>query len=113
MPNSLWRRIRWPQIAAAKRDDMPRTRAYRSARYLSMAAWPLTMSIIWNAPRAILPFLEHEIRAERDQREAGGMVPAERFLEVRDGEAREHQQRDNLLHGLELRRRIDRAAPAV
>ena len=27
MPSSVWRRITWPQIAAAKRDDMPGTRA--------------------------------------------------------------------------------------
>ena len=25
MPSSLWRRITWPQIVAAKREDMPRT----------------------------------------------------------------------------------------
>ena len=25
MPSSLWRRMTWPQIVAAKREDMPRT----------------------------------------------------------------------------------------
>jgi hypothetical protein len=41
------------------------------------------------------------------------IVPAQRLLQVQHRESGEHDQRDHLLHGLELRGRIDRAAPAV
>ena len=32
MPSSVWRRTTWPQIAAAKREDMPGTASKPSAR---------------------------------------------------------------------------------
>ena len=46
-------------------------------------------------------------------RKADRMIPGDRLLEVKHREAGEHQEGDDLLHGLELRRRIDRVAPAV
>ena len=56
---------------------------------------------------------EDEECAAGDERKAHYVVPGDRLLEIEDREAGEHDQRDHLLHGLQLRRRIDLAAPAV
>src|SRR5258706_8688885 len=63
--------------------------------------------------RGTLPLLKYEKRSERNERKSDRMVPAERLLEVQHREGGEHHERDDLLHGLELRRRVDRVAPAV
>src|SRR3954466_8625828 len=57
--------------------------------------------------------LEHEKGPERDEAEPDGVVPGQRLLEVGRREHREDQEGDDLLHGLELRRVIDRMAHAV
>src|SRR5882757_492732 len=64
-------------------------------------------------PLSPLPLLEHEERAGRDQRKANEVIPAERLLQEDKREAREHQQRDHLLNGLQLRHRIDGAAITI
>src|SRR3954468_11302781 len=60
-----------------------------------------------------LPFLKNEKRASANERETDQMIPADRLLQIDQREAREEEQRDHLLHRLELRRRIDRVAVAV
>src|SRR5262249_17141395 len=54
-----------------------------------------------------------KISSGRHQPEDRGVSPGHRLLEVRDREAGEDQERDDLLNGLELGRRIDRAAPPI
>src|SRR5712671_6197634 len=56
---------------------------------------------------------ENEERSHRNKAETDGVVPGHGLLEIKEREAGEDQQRDHLLDGLELRRGIDRAAPAV
>src|SRR6185312_6315364 len=56
---------------------------------------------------------KNEERTCRDQGKSDRMIPGDRFLEIKDREACEYKERDDLLHGLKLRRRIDRVAPAV
>src|SRR5258706_15575307 len=57
--------------------------------------------------------LEHEERAEPDETEPDGVVPGQDLLEIDDRESGEHDQGDDLLHGLELGGAVDRAAVAV
>src|SRR5215210_4938643 len=56
---------------------------------------------------------EDEESAGSDQREADEMMPADRLLQVQHRKAGEDQERDDLLHGLQLRRRIGLRADAV
>src|SRR3954470_13390484 len=65
------------------------------------------------SPQSPSPFLKNEKRASANQRETDQMIPADRLLEIEQRKSGEDQQRDHLLHGLELRRRIDRIAVAV
>src|SRR5690242_1137910 len=68
---------------------------------------------MWSLGVSALPFLKNEIGASTNEREADRMIPAERLLQIDQREAREDDERDHLLHGLELRRRIDRIAIAI
>src|SRR4051812_22925970 len=52
---------------------------------------------------------ENKERACCNQNKADGVIPGDRLLEIENGEACEHQQCDDLLNGLELGSRIDRA----
>src|SRR5262249_19112054 len=52
-------------------------------------------------------------RAGCNQNKADGVIPGDRLLEIENGEACEHQQRDDLLNGLELSGGVDRTAPSV
>src|SRR5258708_35685747 len=63
--------------------------------------------------RGTLPLLKYEKRSQRNERKSDRMIPAERLFEVQHREGGEHRERDDLLHGLELRRRIARVAPPV
>jgi hypothetical protein len=49
----------------------------------------------------------------RDQREADALAPGQRFFQVNHRKGREHHQRNDFLHGLELRGGIHRAAEPV
>ena len=51
------------------------------------------------------PRLEHEGRPHRDENQADRVVPSNRLADVEDGEEREHDERDDLLNRLQLRRR--------
>ena len=77
----------------------------------------VTISIIVAAPSPGAanspPFVKDQKRADGDEQKTERVIPAQRLLQIQHREAGEHHQRDHLLHGLELRRRIDRAAPAV
>jgi hypothetical protein len=57
--------------------------------------------------------LEDEEGTGADQREAHRVIERDTLAEIEHRERREQRQRDHLLHGLELGRRIDRAAPPV
>lgn len=57
--------------------------------------------------------MEDEERAHRDKGKAHGLIPAERLLEIDSRKSREDDQRNDFLIGLELRRRLHRAAPAI
>src|SRR5664280_342026 len=59
------------------------------------------------------PLVKHEKRAGRDQREADALVPGDRLLEIEHRETGEHQERDHLLHGLELGGVIDSVAVTI
>src|SRR5215469_3337604 len=48
------------------------------------------------------PFVEREECRTDKTRESGDVVPSYRFAEIEDREHAEHDQRDHLLHGLEL-----------
>ena len=61
----------------------------------------------------LAPFVEDEERAGGDEGKSERVIPAQRLLQVQHREAGEHDQRDHLLHGLELRSRVDRNAPAI
>src|SRR5215475_7931584 len=52
-------------------------------------------------------------RAGCNKNEADGIIPGDRLLEIENGEAGKHQQRDDLLDGLELGGRIDRTAESI
>src|SRR3954469_2152182 len=65
------------------------------------------------SPQSPSPFLKNEKRASANQRETDQMIPADRLLEIEQRKSGENQQCDHLLHGLELRRRINRVAIAV
>src|SRR5262249_8484398 len=59
------------------------------------------------------PFVENEKRASGDERKTESVIPAERLFQIQNREAGEYEQRNDFLDGLELRCRIDCAAPAV
>src|SRR5215216_3042859 len=59
------------------------------------------------------PVVEREEGGEPEASESGEVVPANRRAEVGDREHREQGDGDDLLHGLELRRRVDGVADPV
>src|SRR5271170_1493782 len=62
---------------------------------------------------ALPPFMKSEKRRAAQEQERDAVIPFELLAEIRHREYREHAERDNFLHGLELRRRIDAMADAV
>src|SRR5476649_19710 len=70
--------------------------------------------------RGIIPRLLASERALEDEKGAGGdegeahpMVEGDLLAEIEHGEGREHGERDHLLHGLELGRRVNGMAPTI
>src|SRR6266446_1873866 len=56
---------------------------------------------------------KNEVGARANQQEADGIIPCEWLAEIKHRERGKYRKRNDLLHDLELRRRIDGAAPAI
>src|SRR6185437_4174260 len=61
----------------------------------------------------LIPFVEREERRADEEAEGDDVVPFDRLAEIGDREDREHHERDDLLHCLQLRCRIDLVAVVV
>ena len=97
-----------PRIPETISDRIEKTRRTGSPAFAGM-----TTVVQAGTLRSTSPLVKNEKRPRCDQRKAEAVIPAQRLLQVQHRESGEHDQRDHLLHGLELRRRIDLAAPAV